>query len=133
MKLDIIRAWKDETYRQSLSSEQLRALPVNPVGELELTEADLLLVSGRGGAPSSIGGGVPGGGVPSGLGAPGGRVLSGGASGGGAFGGFFGGAMESQFHNSCSFICENAIFSNNNVKHVVHSDVRIFNLCVNFK
>jgi len=46
MKFDIVRAWKDETYRQSLSEEQLSALPANPAGQLELTEADLPFVSG---------------------------------------------------------------------------------------
>ena len=51
MKLDIVRAWKDESYRQSLSEEDLKGLPVNPAGELELTELDLLLVSG--GAPKN--------------------------------------------------------------------------------
>jgi mersacidin/lichenicidin family type 2 lantibiotic len=44
MKLDIIRAWKDESYRQSLSTEQINALPVNPAGEL--TDADLETVCG---------------------------------------------------------------------------------------
>lgn len=44
MKLDIIRAWKDEAYRQSLNDEQLRTLPENPAGEL--TEIDLQFVSG---------------------------------------------------------------------------------------
>ena len=48
MKLDIIRAWKDEAYRQSLSVEQLSTLPANPAGELELSEADLAAVYGGG-------------------------------------------------------------------------------------
>ena len=34
MKLDIVHAWKNETYRQSLSDEQRAELPVNPAGEL---------------------------------------------------------------------------------------------------
>lgn len=46
MKFDIVRAWKDETYRQSLSEEQLSALPVNPAGELN--EAELAAVYGGG-------------------------------------------------------------------------------------
>ncbi len=46
MKLDIVRAWKDEAYRQSLSEEQFSTLPANPAGQLELTETDLLSVSG---------------------------------------------------------------------------------------
>ena len=46
MRLDIVRAWKDETYRQSLSKEQLDLLPAHPVGELELSDADLESVYG---------------------------------------------------------------------------------------
>ncbi len=46
MKIDIARAWKDEAYRQSLSSEELAMLPENPVGELELTDTDLAMVYG---------------------------------------------------------------------------------------
>lgn len=33
-KLDIIRAWKDESYRNSLSAEQISQLPANPAGNL---------------------------------------------------------------------------------------------------
>ena len=46
MKLDIVRAWKDETYRQSLSAEQFSMLPANPAGSLELDDADLTSVHG---------------------------------------------------------------------------------------
>ena len=46
MQIDIVRAWKDEAYRQSLSEEELRALPENPAGEIELTDADLEAVYG---------------------------------------------------------------------------------------
>ena len=46
MKFDIVRAWKDENYRQSLSDEQLCSLPANPVGEVELPEVDLEAVTG---------------------------------------------------------------------------------------
>jgi mersacidin/lichenicidin family type 2 lantibiotic len=64
MKLDIVRSWKDEAYRQSLSDEQRNLLPANPVGEL--TEAEMEKVYGGGGG----GGGFPirsgGGGVPAG-------------------------------------------------------------------
>ena len=48
-KLDVIRAWKDVKYRRSLSSEQLAALPANPVGLVELTDDDLANASGLGG------------------------------------------------------------------------------------
>ena len=46
MQVDIIRAWKDEAYLQSLSEEERRTLPANPVGEIELTDADLEAVYG---------------------------------------------------------------------------------------
>lgn len=55
MKLDIVRAWKDERYRQALSADQLRALPANPVGEL--TDAEMEMVYGGGGGLGSGGGG----------------------------------------------------------------------------
>mgnify|MGYP001269080300 CR=1 FL=1 len=43
---NIVRAWKDEAYRQSLSVEEQAMLPANPAGEIELTEADLEAISG---------------------------------------------------------------------------------------
>jgi mersacidin/lichenicidin family type 2 lantibiotic len=43
---NIIRAWKDEAYRQSLSAEEQAILPANPAGEIELTEAELEAISG---------------------------------------------------------------------------------------
>ena len=46
MNIDIVRAWKDEAYRQSLSEEERCTLPENPVGEIELTDADLEAVYG---------------------------------------------------------------------------------------
>lgn len=46
MKLDIVRAWKDATYRQNLSEEQLNQLPANPAGELELSDTELASIYG---------------------------------------------------------------------------------------
>jgi len=43
---NITRAWKDEAYRQSLSTEEQAALPTNPVGEIELTQEELEAISG---------------------------------------------------------------------------------------
>ncbi len=51
MNLDIVRAWKDEAYRRSLSEEQRAQLPESPIGELELNDADLELVWGGTGEP----------------------------------------------------------------------------------
>lgn len=49
MKFDIVRAWKDESYRQSLSNEQIDQLPTNPVGEIELDDAELRSIYGSDG------------------------------------------------------------------------------------
>lgn len=55
MNIDIIRAWKDAEYRESLSEDELARLPQKPVGEVELTDEDLLNVSGaNGGSPFTI-------------------------------------------------------------------------------
>ncbi len=40
-KIDIVRAWKDEEYRNSLTIDQLAALPENPAGFVELDEQAL--------------------------------------------------------------------------------------------
>ena len=47
--MDIIRAWKDEEYRLSLTEEQRSLLPDNPAGLMELSEGDLGNVIGSGG------------------------------------------------------------------------------------
>jgi mersacidin/lichenicidin family type 2 lantibiotic len=49
MNSNIVRAWKDEFYRQSLSDEERAQLPENPVGELELTDTELGSVFAAGG------------------------------------------------------------------------------------
>ena len=43
---EIILAWKDESYRKSLSSDQRAALPENPAGVIDLTDADMEAVMG---------------------------------------------------------------------------------------
>lgn len=43
---DIIRAWKDEHFRKSLTSEQQALLPEHPAGEMVLSEAELTYVNG---------------------------------------------------------------------------------------
>ena len=44
--MDIIRAWKDEEYRNSLSEAERAALPANPAGLIALTDEDLGAVAG---------------------------------------------------------------------------------------
>ncbi len=39
--IDVIRAWKDEAYRNSLTPDQLAALPENPAGFVELNDQAL--------------------------------------------------------------------------------------------
>lgn len=46
--VDIIRAWKDEGYRKSLSPEQQAQLPENPAHNIELNDADLDQMQGGG-------------------------------------------------------------------------------------
>ena len=43
---EIIRAWKDEHYRKTLSEDELRSLPENPAGQIELDLPDLLQANG---------------------------------------------------------------------------------------
>lgn len=45
-KRDIIRAWKDESFRSRLSDEQRADLPPNPAGLVELTSAELTEIGG---------------------------------------------------------------------------------------
>lgn len=33
--VEVVRAWTDETYRQSLTPEELLALPAHPAGDVE--------------------------------------------------------------------------------------------------
>src|SRR5215216_3497666 len=43
---DIIRAWKDADYRQSLGEEQRSLLPQHPAGLIELADSELDAVAG---------------------------------------------------------------------------------------
>jgi mersacidin/lichenicidin family type 2 lantibiotic len=49
--IDIIRAWKDAAYRNSLTAEQLASIPANPAGSIELSDTELGAVTG--GRPKS--------------------------------------------------------------------------------
>lgn len=43
---NIIRAWKDEEFRASLSDAERVLLPDHPVGRIELSDTDLDMVTG---------------------------------------------------------------------------------------
>ena len=51
----VIRAWEDPEYRNSLSAEELAALPENPAGAIELTDAELGEVLGGAQSGNSVG------------------------------------------------------------------------------
>jgi mersacidin/lichenicidin family type 2 lantibiotic len=49
-KINVIRAWKDEEYRATLTVQELAALPANPAGSVEFAAvggADFLLTTSR--------------------------------------------------------------------------------------
>ena len=52
-KVDIIRAWKDEEYRASLSDAERALLPAHPAGLIELAEDEMKAVMGAGTGGSS--------------------------------------------------------------------------------
>jgi mersacidin/lichenicidin family type 2 lantibiotic len=43
---EIIRAWKDKNFRDSLSEEQRAQLPANPAGLVEIDDEQLVQVAG---------------------------------------------------------------------------------------
>ncbi len=43
---NVVRAWKDAAYRESLSAQEQAMLPENPAGGFELTDAELEAISG---------------------------------------------------------------------------------------
>ncbi|MGD1808840.1 mersacidin/lichenicidin family type 2 lantibiotic [Dapis sp. BLCC M126] len=45
-KIDIIRAWKDEEYRNSLSEAEKAQLPENPAGVIEFDDDDMSSMAG---------------------------------------------------------------------------------------
>ena len=46
--IDVIRAWKDPSYRSSLGTEDRALLPLNPAGQVELTDLEVREASGLG-------------------------------------------------------------------------------------
>ena len=55
MKFDLVRSWKDESYRQQFSAEEM---PANPAGELELSDAQLEAIHGAQAADSNTNAGL---------------------------------------------------------------------------
>ena len=45
-KGNIVRAWKDDEYRETLSASEQASLPANPAGLVGLTDEELMEVQG---------------------------------------------------------------------------------------
>lgn len=46
LKVDVVRAWKDEEYRLGLSAEQQTGLPENPAGLIQLSDEGMSAAQG---------------------------------------------------------------------------------------
>ena len=57
-EVDIVRAWKDEAYRVSLTDAQRGTLPENPAGLVELNDVDLEGLVGGNGVLAALGSGA---------------------------------------------------------------------------
>lgn len=55
MSIDIIRAWEDPEYRDSLTAAERAGLPAHPAGAIELTDAELSGVLGAAQSGASVG------------------------------------------------------------------------------
>jgi len=44
--VDVVRAWKDAGYRETLTAEEQSLVPTSPAGMMELTDEDLEFVVG---------------------------------------------------------------------------------------
>jgi mersacidin/lichenicidin family type 2 lantibiotic len=94
MSVNIIKAWKDADYRNSLSIEELALIPTNPSGLIELNDEDLMGVAGGknkgkgsgGGSNKGSGGKGSGGGSNKGSGGKGSGGKGSGGNGGGGGG-----------------------------------------------
>ncbi len=46
MKIDLVRVWKDPSYRAGLAPEDLAEVPANPAGLVEVTDEELKAATG---------------------------------------------------------------------------------------
>ena len=56
MSIDIVRAWKDAEYRNSLTPEERASLPANPVEPIPTSEEELRAIVGGLMATTTLGG-----------------------------------------------------------------------------
>jgi|HubBroStandDraft_3_1064219.scaffolds.fasta_scaffold200746_2 mersacidin/lichenicidin family type 2 lantibiotic len=53
-KIDVVRAWRDEEYRNSLTAEEQASLPENPAGAAVVQDSVLAGITGGCGRPSTF-------------------------------------------------------------------------------
>ncbi|MEA2601422.1 MAG: hypothetical protein QOF89_2414 [Acidobacteriota bacterium] len=53
-KIDVVRAWRDEEYRNSLTAEERASLPESPAGLAVLEDSVLQSITGGCGRPSTF-------------------------------------------------------------------------------
>jgi mersacidin/lichenicidin family type 2 lantibiotic len=53
-KIDVVRAWRDEEYRDSLTAEERASLPENPAGTAVVQDSALHTIAGGSGHPTTF-------------------------------------------------------------------------------
>jgi mersacidin/lichenicidin family type 2 lantibiotic len=53
-KIDVVRAWRDEEYRNSLTEEERASLPENPAGVAVIQDSVLASITGGCGTPTTF-------------------------------------------------------------------------------
>ncbi len=51
MKIDLVRVWKDPSYRAGLAPEDLAQVPANPAGLVEMMDGELKAATGLAAIP----------------------------------------------------------------------------------
>lgn len=54
-KIDVVRAWRDEEYRNSLTAEERASLPENPAGLATISDETMRSITGGCGATAGAG------------------------------------------------------------------------------
>ena len=54
-RVDVVRAWRDEEYRNSLSAEERAGLPENPAGLATISDETMRSITGGCGATAGAG------------------------------------------------------------------------------
>ena len=63
-RIDVVRAWKDPSYRAGLNAQEIARIPSHPAGLVDLSDEELKTASGLGGIPQTDAAGPMGAGAP---------------------------------------------------------------------